>query len=149
MKQRQQGFTLIELLIVIAIIGIIAAIAMPNMLNAIDRARQKRSMADVRSIGAACERYQVDNAHYPTGDTVAILEAALQPTYIQVMPLFDGWGNDWIVDGETDGSALKLASGGKDDIAEGTPVGGRTNDFDCDIIWTNGAFTQWPEGMQE
>src|SRR6185295_4709391 len=32
-------------------IGIIAAIAIPNLLNAIDRSKQKRDMADLRSIG--------------------------------------------------------------------------------------------------
>ena len=45
MKRGLKGFTLIELLIVVAIIGIIVAIAIPNLLNAIQRAKQKRTMA--------------------------------------------------------------------------------------------------------
>jgi prepilin-type N-terminal cleavage/methylation domain-containing protein len=53
--RRTGGFTLIELLIVVAIIGVIAAIAIPNLLNAIDRSKQKRSMADMRTIGTAVE----------------------------------------------------------------------------------------------
>src|SRR5262244_2052256 len=56
-SKREPGFTLIELLIVVAIIGIIAAIAIPNLLNAIDRSKQKRTMADMRSVGTACEEY--------------------------------------------------------------------------------------------
>ena len=47
--RKQLGFTLIELLIVVAIIGIIAAVAIPNLLNAVDRGKQKRTMADLRS----------------------------------------------------------------------------------------------------
>ncbi len=64
--RKNRGFTLIELLIVVAIIGIIAAIAIPNLLNAINRGRQKRSMADIRTIGTATEAYAVDMAFYPT-----------------------------------------------------------------------------------
>src|SRR5207245_4089012 len=64
--RKERGFTLIELLIVVAIIGIIAAIAIPNLLNAIDRSKQKRTMADMRSVGTACEEYSIDsNNFYP------------------------------------------------------------------------------------
>jgi type II secretion system protein G len=61
MKKREAGFTLIELLIVIAIIGILAAIAIPNLLNAVQRGKQKRSMSDMRTMATAVEAYAVDN----------------------------------------------------------------------------------------
>ena len=64
-KRNNKGFTLIELLIVVAIIGIIVAIAIPNLLNAIQRAKQKRTMGDMRTAGTAAEAYAVDFNHYP------------------------------------------------------------------------------------
>jgi type II secretion system protein G len=63
---REKGFTLIELLIVIAIIRILAAIAIPNLLNAVQRAKQKRTMGDMRALALAIEPYNVDHSMLPT-----------------------------------------------------------------------------------
>src|SRR5215831_16214040 len=104
MNRRQSGFTLIELLIVIAIIGILAAIAIPNLLNAVQRGKQKRTMSDMRALATAVEAYAVDNNLYPTAtcqgglfttagtvvDTASFTK--LTPTYIAQPPKQDGWG---------------------------------------------------------
>jgi general secretion pathway protein G len=147
MRRNSKGFTLIELLIVVAIIGIIAAIAIPNLLNAIDRGKQKRSMADLRSIGTASEAYAVDNNFYPIG-ALAAVEPVLEPIYIKTMPLVDGWNGAVDYDGVA-GTGYTVKSWGKDAAEEGSPAGDATQDFDCDIIFIDGQFAQWPEGMQQ
>ena len=87
-----KGFTLIELLITVAIIGIITSIAIPNLLGAIERARQKRTMADLRSIATAVESYSVDLTLYPVATSMAALTPLIEPVYINNPPTDDGWG---------------------------------------------------------
>jgi len=166
-RRDKRGFTLIELLIVVAIIGIIVAIAIPNLLNAIQRAKQKRSMADMRSIGTAAEAYAVDTNQYPAaagswslpsgfGTTIPVttigssttFQASLQPTYIRTLPLKDGW-NSWFLYGvKNNNQDYVIASAGKDGVPVAF-VGGPTTDFNADIVFADGQFVQFPEGMQK
>ena len=145
--RKQKGFTLIELLIVVAIIGIIAAIAIPNLLNAIDRGKQKRSMADMRSIGTATESYAVDNNYYPKNVTAAQLPTYVSPIYIKTVPATDGWNNAWVFTSSATGSNYTITSYTKDGAASAA-TGGMTSDFNCDIIFASGQFYQWPQGTQ-
>jgi type II secretion system protein G len=148
--RREKGFTLIELRIVVAIIGIIAAIAIPNLLNAIDRGKQKRTMADMRSIGTAIESYAVDNNFYPKNMAnvgAAGISAHVSPIYMKTVPTSDGWNNVWHIDSTATGSEYTITSYAKDG-ATGTNNGGITTSFDCDILFASGQFFQWPQGTQ-
>ena len=150
LNRKSKGFTLIELLIVVAIIGIIAAIAIPNLLNAIDRGKQKRTMADIRSIGTAVEAYSVDTNIYPTAADISALRTVIEPIYIKKLPLTDGWNTGMIFQpSSTAGAGYTVRSYGKGAQAEGSPTGGKTTDFTKDIIFVDGQFTQWPEGVQQ
>jgi len=147
MKYRnEKGFTLIELLIVVAIIGIIAAIAIPNLLNAIDRGKQKRTMADMRSIGTAVESYAIDNNQYPVRADMNNLQTDVEPLYIKVLPQNDGWNGP--MDYDSDGSEYTILSPAKGSAAGGY-TGGPTGAFEEDIYFVNGQFAQWPEGTQQ
>jgi type II secretion system protein G len=100
---RKRGFTLIELLIVVAIIGIIAAIAIPNLLDAIERSRQKRSLGDIRTMCVAMQSFTVDFSGYPaalhngnpqiTWPLILDINTSpvVVPDLIQSIPPFDGW----------------------------------------------------------
>ena len=151
--RKNRGFTLIELLIVVAIIGIIAAIAIPNLLNAINRGRQKRSMADMRTMGTAVEAYAVDMAFYPTaaeGNIVGGFEVHLEPTYVKAVPLQDGWRTPFRVKSESRFYTLGCLA--RDKISEGNLdsfVTSRvTTVMDSDIVYSNGSFISYPEGIQ-
>ena len=137
LKRNEDGFSLIELLIVVAIIGIIATIAVPQLLDAIDRARQRRTMADMRNISTANGTYRVDEGVYPPA------LSDLVPLYMQVVPANDAWGNalDYTV---TSGSYVlqSFAADGADGPAPPTPwINGP---YDVDLEMTNGQFTQAP-----
>ena len=150
--RRQKGFTLIELLIVVAIIGIIAAIAIPNLLNAINRGRQKRTMADMRSIGTALESYSVDFNFYPKLSASGTLQASsvatyISPTYIKILPLNDGW-NQALQYLSSAGTGYTIWSQAKGGTAAIESASGATTSFSSAIVFANGQFYAWPEGMQ-
>jgi general secretion pathway protein G len=155
MDRQQAGFTLIELLVAVAVIGVIAAIAIPNMLQAIDKARQNRAMAELRTVGTALEEYNIDQSSYPvvaseTGMAGSALELALEPVHIRILPTEDPWRNPmrYVSDGVvyTTGSLARDGRFGGNLTVEG--AAGATSDFDCDIVFSNGQFLQWPAGTQ-
>ena len=162
MKRNSKGFTLIELLIVVAIIGILIAIAVVNYRAAIDRARQRRSMSDMRGVSTAMEAYAADFDRYPpaaaftlppglalpTDTTLLTARPYLQPTYMRMVPVADGW-NSWFLYGTTgEKTDYALRAAGVGGIPEASPPYGPTTDFTNDIIIVNGQFVQWPEGVQ-
>jgi len=61
---KKRGFTLIELLVVIAIIAILAAILIPNIVNAIDKAKASKLMAVVNTLSTACAAFHMDTGTY-------------------------------------------------------------------------------------
>ncbi len=147
---KDQGFTLIELLIVVAIIGLIAAIAMPNIMNALQRAKQTKTMSEIKVIGNALESYAVDNNVYPRGladvDSKAI--AGFVAIYLRNVPRSDGWNHPWHIETSANGTQYTIISFGRDGVS--SPVtGGPTTSLDCDIVYSNGSFYQWPQGAQQ
>jgi len=136
--------------------GIIAAIAVPNLLNAIDRGKQKRSMADIRTAATCIEEYSIDNNVYPgpTDGWVPLEQFSdlLSPTYIRELPSVDGWGHTLLV--WSDGENYRIVSPGKDgelerDWSGDSTIGGPTSHFTSDIVFENGSFRAWPKGTQQ
>ncbi|MDQ3279848.1 MAG: hypothetical protein M3Q69_00380 [Acidobacteriota bacterium] len=137
-------------LVLISIAGILAAIAIPNFLTAMQRSRQKRTMADIRSVGVAVENYAADEKRLPEGSTVADLEPSLVPKYIRKLPRQDGWSH--VLRYSATADAYFIGSGGGDGRFEHDALNDYTQrpttNFDCDIVFSNGSFVQYPDMVQ-
>lgn len=160
----RNGFTLLELLVVVAVIGILATIAIYNFMGALNRGKQKRTMADIRTIAAAWEARAGDTRSYSAagftfpsvGVSYPALSGILNPTYIRTMPRNDGWlrplafGADApVASASGQATSYAIRSAGRDGSYSGsTYTPGATTDYDCDIVYSNGTFVAWPEGVQ-
>lgn len=170
-RSSQRGFSLIELLIVIAIIGIIAAILLPNFLDSLQKGKQKRTMADVRTAGSAWfswlsdqyggaaaagqDQYTMPPADF--GGYEAVRDE-LVPAYIQQLPELDAWQRALVYCGQSEvnmvvaQNAMAIGSLGRDGAAveaacgANVTVGGFTpTDYDQDVVWADGYFVRYPE----
>jgi general secretion pathway protein G len=160
----RNGFTLMELLVVVAVIAILATIAIFNFMGALNRARQKRTMADIRAIAMAWEARAGDARSYSAAGfsfpsvavTYPALATILTPTYIHPLPQTDGWlrpfafGADAAVGGASgQATSYGIRSAGRDGTYSGSTYAiGATSDYDCDIVYSNGTFVAYPEGVQ-
>lgn len=81
-KKAAEGFTLIELMIVIAIIAILAAVAIPNFMQARDRARRTGCVQNLGTWRKVMEMYanDDDSSNYPTALTATTIPASGGPT---------------------------------------------------------------------
>lgn len=131
----------------VAILGILAAIAIPNLLTAQHRSKQRRTMADMRSVATAAEAYATDNNKYPEAGSVAELSSALSPTYIQTLPSLDAWGTPLKYERLGD-TGYAVASAGADKTFEHDSLSAYTpkpiSDYNSDLVYANGEFVQQP-----
>jgi type II secretory pathway pseudopilin PulG len=140
-------------LLIFAIIGILAAIAIPNLLTATERAKQKRTMADIRSVATALEAYGTDHSEekaYPDGTTVEDLRKHLQPTYTTNVRAIDAWETGMRYMPLEDHGYVIISAGKDKTFDHESPeqyTGGVTNNFDCDLVFANGSFVQYPDNI--
>jgi len=144
-----RGFSLVELLIVSSVIGLIVAIAVPNLVNAIQRGRQARTIGDLRGLTTGIALYQQDFAKYPiVADWVGV--AALSDSLLAYMGGYndlDGWRQSYMY--LSDGNSYTLVSYGLNGVADQPWTLGPIHFFDDDLVVNNGVFVQWPEGVQQ
>jgi hypothetical protein len=140
---------LIILLPVASAVGMASAVAIPNLLQAGDKGKQKKTMEAMKEIGTAIESYKTDYGKSPAGESLSDLQSILAPIYIKSLPLRDAWGNDLLYK-KTGKGTYMIASPGKDGTFLGWEQKGSdpqppAPDYDQDIIFANGQFVFGPE----
>ena len=134
----------------LVIFGACSAFVVPSVFTAMDRSRQNRTIADIRSIATAIEAYETDHPDWKParrGYFSRELASLLTPTYLKTMPVKDGWDHPYRVALWTigDGASYRIWSLGKDGKRDAA-WGGFTRNFNRDIVYEQGTFTQVPEG---
>jgi hypothetical protein len=115
-------------------------------------------MADMRTIATAWEaratdvnKYSAAGAFLPSV-TMAnnVMDTILAPTYIKSMVANDGWGTPWAFSVDGTGQTYAIISYGRDKVAGTAPTATTTTtNFDCDLVYSQGQFLQYPEGIQQ
>lgn len=118
-------------LFLVIIIGIIGAIAVPNLLNAIDRGKMKRTLADGDAIVSVLETHLARTGSYPTAESMAeLVEVTVEDT-VGTLPTRDGWGHEFAIDSGPEG--FELVSYGKNGVADEPSVS--EGSWDADLVW--------------
>jgi general secretion pathway protein G len=140
-------------LFAVAAIGIFAAIFIPNFLDALHKAKQKRTVADLRTLETAIESYNADKETYPNVGSANEL-APLLTAYGYSGKMIDGWQHPLrytcVSPAEAGCGSYELASPGRDGVFQNEPGQYAQGSFeptayDEDIIVRDGSFLRWPQ----
>lgn len=139
-----------------------ALVAIPSLPHGPQNgSKAKRSMADMRSIATALEaratdvnRYNAAGGYSMPPVAIAVEETTpyLVPTYIKTLPTADGWNHPFQIfedakfGAKNESKHYAIRSLGKDGKPNAV-VAGPTTNWDCDIVYADGQFVSYPEGM--
>jgi hypothetical protein len=129
-----------------------------------DAEKQRRTVADIRNLGtalfswltdqigaAAAGKRQIQDLDLYPIITADNLESLLVPTYMSAVPKTDGWGHKLEVRLNVDNflaeRVMSIRSPGRDGESPSNIYQIESfdpNDYDQDIVWTDGFFVRWP-----
>lgn len=143
---REAGYSLLELLIVTVVLAVIVSIALASIWNAFDRAKQRATMADMRSVARAVEIYNSENGYLPLAPAgIMDLKRLLVPYQSSILPTRDHWGHDLSYRVDRTAGVYTIESFGKDGVDGANITLSTKLQFNSDILLSNGQFVAAPE----
>jgi len=144
-----------------------------SLLDALQKAKQKRTVGDMRDVGTAWFSWLTDQIGAAAAGTVGIWDSSNLPTvltgdgllstlyisstmfYIQEVPNRDGWGNNYtyLYSGNPlTAQVMAIFSPGRTgggSIQTTYTMGPfLATDYDQDIVWADGYFVRYPAGAR-
>lgn len=162
---KRQGFPVVLwvalgagcLVVGVAVAGILAAILIPNFVDALHKAKQKRTVADLQATSSMLMSYVTDHEVFPEVETIQDLEAVLTAEYGgDPIAVVDGWQNPFRYECWREGGSgpgcdhFRLGSGGRDGIFEHESLADYTEEtfshleYDRDVVAADGLLLQYP-----
>jgi len=137
---------------ILAVVGIIAAILIPNFLDALQKAKQKRAVKELQTIGQTVEAYRIEHGSAPeVSDMNALASALAAPT----LPRVDPWKQPyrygcWQEETSSGCDRYRVVSGGSDGVFEHDDLsayargGFERYEYKRDIVFGDGEFIAGP-----
>jgi hypothetical protein len=139
----------------------------PNLLDAMQKTKQKRTMADMRITGTAMFSWLTDQVgaaaagqvnsnvalgSYGSVKSLALMQSVLVPQYLQDVPVRDGWKFPYEYYLKTEDvhsrQVMLIRSRARDnafDASTYTVTSFEPTDYDQDIVWADGFMVRWPQ----
>ena len=148
---------LIPFAFLLLILGSVLYVSLPNLFSAVNRGKQARTMADLKTISYTLESYKKSHSSYPDVTTLNELNSILVPQFATKLPSKDGWNRDiryfaWKENSDASGpDRFALASGGRDGKWEQERLDryqqGSISSFDEDLVIGNEGWIRQPKRL--
>jgi hypothetical protein len=111
-------------------------------------------MIDMRKIAALVEEAaKKQEGRFPVCSDFSGVEACLSRKLPQGalsdLRLRDAWGNPIVYNTDREGTKYALISYASDGVDDGLGQVGPTHAYECDIVFANGDFIQWPGWLRK
>jgi hypothetical protein len=144
--------TFMRMLMLTGVVGEIMTQEQAELLDlgeAFAHGNQMRTMADLKRLGGLLDRWAGRNeGYYPVcnnyEDVTSCLASRLPEGSFADLRLSDAWGRPFQYHSDADGTTYALISYTTDGEYDRLGKAGPTSSYDCDIVFSNGDFVQWP-----